>query len=97
MKKLILFFTGFAVVQIVYGQVETKFFPDGDAFNQVKHVREHPKINKTKELPSFNIHRMIEEDEQSKELDIPFRFGKGFDTNIALADGEWTNVEGGRL
>jgi len=25
----------------------------------------------------------------TKELDVPFRFGKGFDTEITLEDGEW--------
>jgi hypothetical protein len=40
---------------------------------------------------------MIEEDKRNEGLDIPFRFGKGFDTQIALTDGTWTKVEGGRL
>lgn len=30
-------------------------------------------------------------------MDRPFRFGKGFDAGISLMDGEWSNVDEGRL
>ena len=77
--------------------METKYYPKGNAFEQEKHISEHPKANNIKKFPSFDVQKLIEEDKQNKGLDIPFRFGKGFDTKITLADGEWIDVEGGRL
>jgi lysyl endopeptidase len=50
-----------------------------------------------KTFPAFDVQKLIDEDKSNKDLDIPFRFGKGFDTDITLNDGEWSNVEGGRL
>lgn len=34
---------------------------------------------------------------QKEGLDVPYRFGKGFDVDINLADGEWTKAQGGRI
>jgi|GEM_PF-331178 len=97
MKRLLLLLISIFVIQITYSQVETRHFPDGNAFGQQKHIKEHPKANKTKTFPSFDAQKLLDEDELNKGLDIPFRFGKGFDTKVTLADGEWKNVEGGRL
>jgi len=97
MKRLFLLFLFTFVLYTVYGQVETKYYPKGNAFEQEKHISGHPKANKIKEFSSFDVEKMKKEDEQNKGLDIPFRFGKGFDTKITLADGEWTDVKGGRL
>ena len=77
--------------------METKYFPKGNAFELDKYLGNHPKANKIKEFSSFDVQKLIEEDEQSKGMDVPFRFGKGFDTKITLANGEWTDIEGGRL
>ncbi len=97
MKQIFFLILFISTLQIAYGQVETRYFPEGKAFEQVKYISDHPNAIKTIEFPSFDIQKMIEEDEMTKELDVPFRFGKGFDTEITLADGEWMKVENGRL
>lgn len=97
MKRTLLLLIFTAAIQIAYGQVETKFFPNKDAFEKVKIIRNHTKAMAVKTFPSFDVQKLIEEDKLKEELDVPFRFGKGFDTNITLADGEWTEVENGRL
>ncbi|MBA7535527.1 hypothetical protein ES705_27785 [subsurface metagenome] len=48
-------------------------------------------------MPGFDINRLLEEDEAVKGMDIPYRFGKGFDVNYSLADGIWTKVDSGRV
>ncbi|MBA7534629.1 hypothetical protein ES705_26878 [subsurface metagenome] len=48
-------------------------------------------------MPGFDINRLLEEDEAVKGMDIPYRFGKGFDVNYSFADGKWTNVDSGRV
>lgn len=97
MKRTILTLILLSVISLIYGQVETKFYPDKNALEQVKTIRNHHKSSKVKTFPSFDAQKLISEDKLNDGLDIPFRFGKGFDANITLNDGEWTNVEGGRL
>ncbi|MDP3441681.1 MAG: hypothetical protein Q8T08_02375 [Ignavibacteria bacterium] len=88
MKKAIIFLILISVLQVARGQVETKFFPKGDVFKQVKPIKDYPKTNKTTKLPSFDAQKLIDEDELNENMDRPFRFGKGFDTEITLANGE---------
>jgi len=97
MKRTILTLILIFVLSLTHGQVETKFYPDKNALEQVKPIQNHPQANKVKAFPSFDVQKLINEDKLKEGLDIPFRFGKGFDANITLNDGEWTNVEGGRL
>ncbi|HBX19327.1 MAG TPA: hypothetical protein DEF88_02610 [Porphyromonadaceae bacterium] len=92
---ILIFFMGFFCVG--YGQVETKLFPAKNALQQTTHIRNHPRTTKIRKMPSFNSQKMLDEDTQNEGLDVPFRFGKGFDMNITLTDGEWTDEENGRL
>lgn len=43
-------------------QVETKFFPKGDASDQVKPIKDYPKANKTMKLSSFDVQKLLDED-----------------------------------
>ncbi|HEX2920198.1 MAG TPA: hypothetical protein VHO50_03435, partial [Bacteroidales bacterium] len=84
-------------ISLSYGQIETKYYPDKNALEQVKTIRNHVKANRIKTFPPFDIKKLINEDKLNQGLDIPFRFGKGFDTKITLEEGGWTDIEGGRL
>jgi lysyl endopeptidase len=83
-KRAFLFIILLYVLQFIYGQVETRFFHKGDALNQVIIIKNYPEATMVKKFPSFNIQELIDEDNHLKGLDIPFRFGKGFDTDITL-------------
>jgi len=97
MKKAIILIILMSIIQVVKGQVETKFFPERDAFDQFKLIKDHPKANMTIKLPSFDAQKLVDEAKLNDRGDLPFQFGKGFDTEITLSDGEWTNVGNGRL
>jgi lysyl endopeptidase len=97
MKKTIIILILLSVLQVAYGQVETKFFPKGDASDQVKPIKDYPKANKTMKLSSFDVQKLIDEDKLNQNMDRPFRFGKGFDIGTTLADGEWSNLGEARL
>ena len=71
MKRLLILLMPMFAIQIVYAQVETKYFPEGNAFEQEKHIKEHPQANKIKIFPSFDAQILIDEDEQNKDFDIP--------------------------
>jgi hypothetical protein len=48
-------------------------------------------------MPAFDLAKMKKEDSEMEGLDVPYRFGKGFDVSYTLSDGLWKDVEGGRL
>lgn len=97
MKKLLFGLIILIVFNTGYAQVETKTYAKGEAFSKEKFLQSHQLPNKKFELPLFDAHKMLNEDELNEGKDVPFRFGKGFDTNLSLKDGEWTEVENGRL
>ncbi len=45
MKKIILFFILISAIQIVHGQVEIRFFPQEDSFNQIKAIYQWTRWN----------------------------------------------------
>ena len=98
MKK-ILFTAIFLSVCILgtHGQVETTFFPNRDALQQNRLLKEHRRVAKIKAMPPLDIQKIASARQQEKDDNVPFRFGEGFDTHITLADGEWTDRESGRL
>jgi hypothetical protein len=48
-------------------------------------------------LPSFDYNCLLEEDAAITKMNVPYRFGKGFDVNYSIADGIWTNVDSGMV
>ena len=96
--KIRVFFTTIAYVLCVsvYGQVETRFFDKTHKENlpQILSLKQSSKVIT---LPSFDIQKMLNEDKEMEGLDVPFRFGKGFDVELSLKDGVWENNENGRV
>ncbi len=81
----------------IYGQVETRFFPNRDALQQNRLLKEHWRVAKIKAMPPLDVQKIASARQQERDDNVPFRFGEGFDTRITLADGEWTDTENGRL
>ena len=49
-------------------------------------------------MPSFDIDKLIAEDERNRNLDLPFRFGYAFDVSYNMQNsGNWHEVEEGRV
>ncbi|MET2984848.1 T9SS type A sorting domain-containing protein [Aureibaculum conchae] len=97
MKKVTLLITAFLSFLISNGQIETRYFPNGNSHEQFGINKSEFKANNVKSFSPFNIERMVEEDNKRKDVAAPFRFGKAFDTNISLDDGEWIDFGGGKL
>ncbi len=97
MKKLLFLLIFITALQFTFGQVDTKYYPKGDAFNQVEYIKSNPEAKITKQFAPFDIQKLIDEDNLTEGLDVLFRFGKGFDTKITLDDGVWMNVDNGQL
>jgi hypothetical protein len=97
MKKTIIILIGLLNILFTYGQIESRLYPNRDALSKISKVKDRKISSKIRKMPSFNKQVLLDEDAANKGVDIPFRFGKGFDVNITLSDGSWTEVENGRL
>ena len=64
-------------------------------FKKLK-VRTPKKDKKITRMPKFNLAQVLQEEQDNLSSVAP-RFGKGFKVDLKLKDGQWENVEGGRL
>ncbi len=78
-----------------YSQVETHYLNKGEASKLInKPIRT---ISDVKVMPSFDLAQLEKEDAERDSTASMFRFGKPFDVSYTLVDGQWENVEGGRM
>ena len=95
MKQIIAVILLFLGVIQSNAQVETNYYSKSDIIrSNFKYSRKNIIV---KTMPSFDLEKMRKEDAEMEGEDVPFRFGKGFDVNYSFDDGQWENVEGGRL
>lgn len=91
-------------------QVLTRYYPNGDAIENVLNkdtigiggiddiLPEKLKtMRKMYRMEPFEVTKFIEEDKKLEGCDVPYRFGKGFETSYTLNDGIWTKTEKGRI
>ncbi len=89
MKKIIIILLILSKVVISFAQVNTKSYDKNKAFEIYPKFKISQKKSPVLKMPKFDIAAMLEEDEAVKGMDVPFRFGKGFDVNYTLKDGYW--------
>lgn len=97
MKKTVLFLVGLLWLNFCNAQVVSNLYPDGNALDQLGFSIKTTKSNKILTLPSFDFEKMKDEDQKDSEELKPYRFGKDFDANISLENGEWKEISGGRI
>lgn len=83
-------------------QVQTRFFPDGNALSDTRlsNLAQTRNGKVIQRLPAFDAFALLQEDSviQAESMgDVPFRFGKDFEVNVSLKDGIWNYIEGGRV
>ena len=90
MKNVILLFVFILCVFTATAQVTTTFFKEKDAFKSLPALRQSKSQTlSTKRMPQFDTEKLLREDMENEGMDIPFRFGYGFDVNYTLKDGTW--------
>lgn len=87
----------FFLTQSIYSQVITQYFPEGDALKSLPLLNSSVKNENVYKMPPFDLEKLEKEDAEKKGQDVPCRFGKGFDVSYTLDDGQWVDVENGRL
>ena len=83
--------------QNTYSQVVTEYYPEGDALKALalpNHILRNEIVHK---MPSFDVEKMRKEDAEMEGLDVPYRVGKRFDVLYTLEDGQWEDIENGRI
>lgn len=81
-----------------YCQIYTRYYPNGDALEGIKYIKNNSTLQKLYEMPTFKLEGLLEEDEENAENEyMLMRFGKSFETNYSMSDGLWFNVDGGKV
>ncbi|MCL2651977.1 MAG: hypothetical protein FWD60_13280 [Candidatus Azobacteroides sp.] len=90
MKNVILLIVLLLSAFMMTAQVKSTRFRGKDAFKSFPEMR-HSKSNhiSTKKMPKVDTESLFREDQANEGLDIPFRFGYGFDVSYTLNDGTW--------
>ena len=98
MKNTILLIVLLLSASIMTAQVKSTRFRGKDAFKSFPEMR-HFKSNhvSTKKMPKVDTESLLKEDQANEGLDIPFRFGNGFDVNYTLNDGTWEEQDSVRI
>ena len=97
MKKLYLSIVFALLSQFTIAQIQTKYFPGGGALEEVSFDKNRISNTKTFTLPTFDEQKLLDDDQRNADESAPFRFGKGFDINLNLSNGTWSDVPGGRV
>jgi V8-like Glu-specific endopeptidase len=82
----------------VSSQVTSYYFENKDVFAEYPFFKYISKEEiPVKIMPSFDVNKYLQEDKENEGLDIPFRFGYGFDGDYTLKDGVWKERDGKRI
>jgi hypothetical protein len=70
-------------------QVYSTFFHQKDAFKTYPALKSITMDVPVRQMPEVNVERLLAEDRERVGLDVPFRFGYGFDVSYTMDDGLW--------
>lgn len=89
MRKTLIFTVLVCVAYLLNAQVTTRFSSEKSVLESLEPIKNHKTAKIVKQFTASNIEiqTLIKEDSVNIGRDVPFRFGKGFDTDITLLDG----------
>jgi len=86
MKNLVLLIILLLSASIATAQVKSTRFKGKNAFKSFPEMRHTKSHNiSMKKMPQVDTESLFKEDQANEGLDIPFRFGYGFDVNYTFA------------
>lgn len=97
MNKLLTIVILFVMPSVIYSQVLTQHFAEGEAIKNGVKVSKRMTSNGIIEMPPVDVEKLLKEDAEMAGEDVPYRFGYGFETSYTLDNGEWDNEDEGRL
>lgn len=96
-KQILLAFMLLGLCLTASSQIPTRFYKEGKA------PALHPKADLNmatipiKTMPPVNNEKLLQRDSIRERLDVPFRFGEGFEVDFSLKDGKWRKTNDGRV
>jgi len=71
-------------------QVTTSYFENKDAFESFPLLKQSMfQSFPTIQMPEVDVEKLLREDIYLAGLNLPFRFGHGFDVDYSMKDGVW--------
>lgn len=91
----------FVSLTSVKGQIKTTYYDDlvqGDSVVNfyMDVIKSSSTLSKTIKIAKIDVSNLYKEDEK-KSIDVPHRFGKGIELNLTLSNGNWIDINSGRL
>jgi hypothetical protein len=96
-KQILLAFMLLGLCLTASSQIPTRFYKEGKA------PALHPKADlnmaaiPVKTMHPFNNEMLLQRDSIREKLDVPFRFGEGFEVDFSLKDAKWRKTNDGRV
>ena len=81
----------------VQAQVETVFLPDSSVQTRIQRLKDASSSKRIQRLPSVDIESILKKDASLKDNSGPFHYGEAIDVNYSLGNGEWNEIDGGRM
>lgn len=100
MNKLITIFICLVLsihIENVKAQITTVSSKQNKKFKTSAQLKAKMSAKAKKSFPYLDVKPLLEEDKLVKAMDIPYRFGKGFETAYTLKDGDWENTSDGKI
>lgn len=102
MKKLYFISVLALLCTLAHGQNVTTFYDDSSECDSM--VKKYMSIidatnvvTKGVFIPKLDITQLKQHDKEKEGKNVPFRFGKGLDYHLTLSDGNWVEMDDGRL
>jgi hypothetical protein len=92
MKKILVLSILLAGAASMDAQVRSTFFQASNAFQTYPALESISTAVPVKQMSTVNVDSLLAEDQELAGLDVPFRFGYGFDVSYTLEDGVWEDA-----
>ena len=98
MKNEIYLFLFILSATTVNAQVTTTYFEEKDAFKKVPELRyKQTRTIPTKRMPTVDVEKLLKEDNVSKDIQAPAKYGYCFDVNYTMSDGVYEVLDSVRI
>ena len=102
MKRFIVILLGSVCLISAKGQIKTTYYDcpiQGDSVvnSFMGMINNHGASTNKVIIPEMDISKLLRADNGLDGIEKPFKFGKGIEQNITLDNGNWSEINGGRL
>ena len=97
MKRIYIFIVFIFTYSFGLAQVETNYYTQKNALKDIREFDAERCLNSIKQLSSINISSYHKDNARDTNTDNHSQYCKSFEVNYSLSDGNWVDIESGRL